>query len=147
MADPREEILARLVVIAGAITGIKTVRRNDLNLPESAHPSIVILDADETAADSDPGSRPPTAPRIMAMTPEIYVVLAEKATDVGTELNLMRARVINAIAADAPLIALTKDKEGGRYEGAASSLARGRTMLGDAGLSFSFRYVLRPGSI
>ncbi|MEY9829827.1 hypothetical protein ABIA25_001642 [Sinorhizobium fredii] len=93
------------------------------------------------------GSRPPTAPRIMTMTPEIYVIVAKAAADVGTQVNLMRSRFINAISADAQLIALTKDREGGRYEGAASGLSRGRTMIGEVGLSFSFRYVLKPGSI
>jgi len=147
MADPRELILVRLVVVAAGVTGIRKAVRNELNVAETVLPLAAILDGDETAADSDPGSRPPTAPRIMTMTPEIYVLLSDKASDVGTELNLMRGRMINAIANDAQLIALTKDGEGGRYEGAASGLSRGRSMIGEVGLSFSFRYVLRPGSI
>lgn len=147
MADTREAILARLVVVAAGITGIKTVKRNDLDLPETSLPAIVILDGDETADDNDPIGRPPTSPRIITMTPEFYVVLAEKAATVGTQINLYRGRVINAVATDAQLISLTKDNEGGRYDGAASGLARGRTMTGEVGLSFSFRYVLRPGAI
>ncbi|NEI52715.1 hypothetical protein GR217_34415 [Rhizobium leguminosarum] len=145
--DPRENILARLVTLAKDITGIKTVKRNDLDLPETALPAIVILDGDETADDNDPVGRPPTAPRIVTMTPEFYVVVAEKAANVGTQINMYRALVIDAVATDAQLIGLTKNKEGGRYDGAASGLARGRTMTGEIGLSFSFRYVLRPGSI
>jgi len=147
MADLREEILTRLVTIAGGISGIKTVKRNDLDLPETMLPAIVILDGDETADDNDPVGRPPKAPRIITMTPEFYVVLSDKAANVGTQINLYRGRVINAVANDAQLIGLTKDSEGGRYDGAASGLARGRTMTGEIGLSFSFRYVLRPGSI
>lgn len=81
------------------------------------------------------------------MTPEIYVVLPEKASAVGTQLNLLRGRVVNAIATDETLVNLTKDREGGRYEGGASGLSRGRSMIGEVGLSFSFRYVLRPGSV
>ncbi|MEJ6845087.1 hypothetical protein V3589_02540 [Sinorhizobium fredii] len=147
MADPRELILARLVEIAEAVEGIKKARRNVTGESETTLPLAVILDGDETADDRDPVSRPPTAPRIVTMTPEIYVIVAKAAADVGTQVNLMRSRFINAIAADAQLIALTKDREGGRYEGAASGLSRGRTMIGEVGLSFSFRYVLKPGSI
>ncbi|KEC73148.1 hypothetical protein RLPCCGM1_c1264 [Rhizobium leguminosarum bv. phaseoli CCGM1] len=147
MADPREQILQRLVAVLGDVEGIRKVKRNELDQNESTLPLAVILDGDETAADNDPVSRPPTAPRIMTMTPEIYVVVANKAVQVGTDVNLFRSRVINAIAADAEIVALTKDREGGRYEGAASGLSRGRSMMGEVGLSFSFRYVLRPGSI
>lgn len=147
MADPRESILARLVAIGGTVTDIKTVKRNELGLSETMLPAFVVLDGDETGDDRDPVSRRPTAPRIVTMTPEIYVLLPDKAADVGTTLNLMRGRVINAIANDADLLALTKDREGGRYEGAATGLSRGRSMIGECGLSFSFRYVLRPGSI
>ncbi|MBB2698959.1 UNVERIFIED_ORG: hypothetical protein GGI66_003636 [Rhizobium esperanzae] len=147
MADPREQILQRLVAVLGSVEGVRKVKRNELDQNETTLPLAVILDGDETAADSDPVSRPPTAPRLMTMTPEIYVVVANKAAQVGTDVNAMRARVINAIASDAEIIALTKDREGGRYEGAASGLSRGRSMMGEVGLSFSFRYVLRPGSI
>lgn len=150
MADPRELILVRLIAVLEGVNGadgVRKVKRNELDQNESTLPLAVILDGDETADDSDPVSRPPTAPRIMTMTPEIYIIVADKAATVGTKVNLLRSRVINAIAADAEIIALTKDREGGRYEGAASGLSRGRSMMGEVGLSFSFRYVLRPGSI
>lgn len=147
MADPRELILVRLKAVAESVEGIRKVKRNELGENESVLPLVVIFDGDEAAADSDPQARPPTAPRIVTMTPEVYLILADKATAVGTEVNLMRARFINAVANDAQLTALTHKGEGGRYEGAATSLSRGRQMLADVGLSFSFRYVLRPGSI
>ncbi|TCN30341.1 hypothetical protein [Sinorhizobium americanum] len=147
MADPRELILARLAVVAATVEDIRKVKRNEFSQDETVLPLAVILDGDETADERDPVSRPPTAPRIMTMTPEIYLIVADKATTVGTKVNLMRSRFINAVANDAELAALTKDREGGRYEGAASGLSRGRSMIGEVGLSFSFRYVLRPGSI
>ncbi|MGR9317289.1 hypothetical protein ACU8LZ_12660 [Rhizobium leguminosarum] len=147
MADPRELILVRLGLVIAGVEDIRKVKRNELDQNESILPLAVILDGDETANDSDPVSRPPTAPRIMTMTPEIYIIVTDKAASVGTKINLLRCRVISAIANDAEIIALTKDREGGRYEGAASGLSRGRSMMGEVGLSFSFRYVLRPGSI
>ncbi|ANK84455.1 MULTISPECIES: hypothetical protein [unclassified Rhizobium] len=115
--DTHEQILARLVAIGSVLEGVKEW--------------FVVIGDDETAADSDPVSPPPTAARIVTMTPNVYVAVE------GTDLDRMRARVINVIATDAQLKALTKDGAGGRYEGA-------RSMIGDIGLAFSFRYVLKP---
>ncbi|MGR9311374.1 hypothetical protein ACU8MX_18330 [Rhizobium leguminosarum] len=130
MADAHEQILARLVAIGSVLEGVKEW--------------FVVINDDETAADSDPVSRPSTAPRIVTMTPTIYVAVERTAVQVGTEVNRMRARVINVVATDAQLKALTKDGEGGRYEGAASGLSRGRSMIGEIGIALSFRYVLKP---
>ncbi|MGR9427731.1 hypothetical protein [Rhizobium leguminosarum] len=124
MADAREMLLARLVAIGSLLEGVREW--------------FVAIDDDETAADSNPVSRPSTAPRVATMTPNVYVAVE------GTDVDRMRARVINVVATDAQLKALTKDREGGRYQGDASGLSRGRSMIGDIGLAFSFRYVLKP---
>lgn len=60
MADHRELILARLLEIGRSIEGIKTAKRNELGLPETALPAFVVLDGDETGDDRDQsrGSRP-----------------------------------------------------------------------------------------
>jgi hypothetical protein len=150
MADPREQILARLVEIGAGLDGIKTARRNATELPETLLPAFVVHDGDESGDDSDPTSRrpmSPISPRIVTMTPEIYICVPASAANVGTLVNQLRARAINAIAADATLQGMTMNAEGARYEGAVTGLSRARSMLGDAGLSFSFRYLLYPGSI
>lgn len=121
MADAREHILARLVAIGSVLEGITGW--------------FVAIDDDEGVADSDPFSPPSTAPRIVTMTPTVYVAVEKTAA--GTEIDRMRARVINVIATDAQLKTLTKDGAGGRYEGA-------RSMIGDIGLAFSFRYTMKP---
>lgn len=145
--DNREGILARLLVIASGIDGVTNAYRNRDDIAETSRPAIVILDADEAADDSDPGRRPATAPRRVSMTPEIYILLGAVPADVGTSINLLRARFVKAVMTDATLLALTLDSVGIRYEGCATGLARGRSMEGEMGVSFTFTYVMRPDTL
>lgn len=145
--DRREDILARLLVITSGISGVTRAYRNKDEIPETSRPAIVILDGDEAANDGDPDRRPATAPRRITMTPEIYILLAGTPAEVGTDINLIRARFVHAVMTDATLIALTLDGVGIRYEGCATGLARGRSMEGEMGLSFGFTYVLRPAEL
>jgi hypothetical protein len=147
MSDPREQILARLVEIGGTIPAFKSVARNFIGIAETAMPAFVVLDGDESAEDTDRPSRGPTAPRVVVMTPEVFILLPKESDLVGTALNELRALVINAIATDATLTGLTLNGHGARYEGAATSLSRARSLLGEAGLAFSFPYLMRPGAI
>lgn len=145
--DLREAILARLVEIADAVATdaeLVGVHRNDLDLPDEVLPAIVVLDGDEAADDSDPEGRQPLAPRRVGMTPELYVMYPAKADVVGTRLNSVRTKLIYAILTDATLLALTLNGRSARYDGAASGLARGRTMLGEMGVSFKFTYLMKP---
>lgn len=145
--DSREAILARLLVIAAGVDGVTNAYRNRDDIAETSRPAIVILDADEAADDSDPGRRPAAAPRRVAMTPEIYILLGATPANVGTSINLLRARFVKAVMTDAPLIAMTLDGVGIRYEGCATGLARGRSMEGEMGVSFTFTYVMRPDTL
>ena len=147
MSDPREDILARLVVLAGTISGIRTVKRNQTDIAETQFPAIVIMDADEQASDGDPAHRPRNAPRMITMSPEMYILLSDKAVDVGTSVNALRAAFIKAVLTDSALAALTMDGQGIRYEASVTGLSRGRSMIGEVGISFSFTYVLRPDSL
>ena len=106
--------------------------------------AIVILDADEAADDADPTSRPSRAPRRIAMTPEIYILLGARPEELGTAINTLRARLVKTILADAQLAGIVGSNGDIRYEGCATALARGRSMEGEMGVSFSFAYVLRP---
>ena len=144
MTDRREMILARLLVIAKGIDGIAAAFRNRDEISEKQRPAIVILDADEAADDSDPSGRPSRSPRRVAMTPEIYILLGSKPEDLGTAINALRARLVTAVLTDDQLISLVGSNGDIRYEGCATALARGRSMEGEMGVSFSFAYVLRP---
>ena len=144
MTDRREMILTRLLEIAVGVDGIVAAFRNRDEISEKQRPAIIILDADEAADDADPSSRPSRAPRRVAMTPEIYILLGAKPEDLGTAINTLRARFVKAVLGDAQLSLIVGSNGDIRYEGCATALARGRSMEGEMGVSFSFTYVLRP---
>ena len=147
MADKREEILQRLLAIYQGIDGIVTAVRNEDEISDSKRPAIQLLDADETADDNDPEGRPSNAPRRVGMSPETYILLGARAADIGTEINAMRAKVINAVHTDEELKALVLDRNGIRYLGCTTALGHGRTMEAAFGLFFRFNYVMRPGEL
>ena len=144
MTDRRELILVRLLEIAKGIEGIAGAFRNRDEISEKQRPAIVILDADEAADDADPGSRPARSPRRVAMTPEIYILLGAKPEELGSVINALRARFVKSVLRDSQLGSIVGTNGDIRYEGCATALARGRSMEGEMGVSFSFTYVLRP---
>ena len=144
MTDRRELILVRLLEIAKGIEGIAGAFRNRDEISEKQRPAIVILDADEAADDADPGSRPARSPRRVAMTPEIYILLGAKPEELGSVINALRARFVKSVLGDSQLGSIVGTNGDIRYEGCATALARGRSMEGEMGVSFSFTYVLRP---
>ena len=144
MADKRELLLSRLLTIAQGISGVASAVRNKDEISDKARPAIVILDADEVADDADPSNRPVRSPRRVAMTPEIYLLLGAKPEHVGPEINALRAKFIKAVLTDGELLAIVGSNGDSRYEGCATSLARGRNMEGEMGISFSLTYTLRP---
>lgn len=155
MSDKREEILQRLVAIAEATPGVKTVRRNEHGLNDDDLPAIIILDGHETADDNDPRGRPAYAPRRVAMTPEIWFLAAEQddhdakapPVNVGSLLNAMRRPLLKAILQDAELQALCGKSGDIRYEGANTGLSRMRQMEAEIGLSVTFSYILKASDL
>lgn len=147
MTDKREQILVRLLEIASTIQGVTTAVRNKDEITDKMRPAIIILDADENAADSDPNGRSARSPRFVTMTPEVYIILGAKPENVGTEINVLRARWLKAVLSDTSLSAIVGSNGDVRYEGCATSLARGRNMEGELGVSISFTYVLRPDDL
>ena len=147
MTDRRELILVRLLEIAKGIEGIAGAFRNRDEISEKQRPAIVILDADEAADDADPASRPARSPRRVAMTPEIYILLGAKPEELGSVINAVRARFVKSVLRDSQLGSIVGTNGDIRYEGCATALARGRSMEGEMGVSFSFTYVLRPEEI
>ena len=148
MPDTREDILVRLLTVASGVMGIATAERNAQVAEEWDFPAAIVLDADEQADERASGrGRPANAPNLVAMTPEVYLILAEDAENVGTALNRLRARLIKAVLGDAALLALTADGRGIRYEAAATGLGRGRSMIGEMGVSFTFTYLLKPAEL
>jgi hypothetical protein len=143
--DKREAILQRIVDVAMALPGIVTAVRNRDEISEHRRPAIAIFDADEvadeTAERQDHAGR---APNIVAMTPEVLILLGTSPESVGTELNTLRAKLIKAVLTDAQLIALTGPNGRVRYAGCSTHLGHGRSMEGFMAVQFTFAYVLRP---
>jgi hypothetical protein len=141
--DKREAILQRLLAIAEAIDGVATAVRNQDEISERARPAIAIFDADETVAEHI-GDHPGRAPNIVEMSPELQILLGAKPERVGTALNALRAKLINAVLTDPHLITLAGPNGYVRYTGCGTHLGHGRSMEGAMSVQFSFAYVLRP---
>jgi hypothetical protein len=143
VSGEREAILSRLETVLAAVPGIARFQRNSIDIPEGKVPCIVLLDGDEFADDRAFGrNRPPSAPNLVTMTPEVYVVLQDNPDEVGTELNTLRDAIISAIRTDATLLGLVHNRDI-QYEGCQTALAAGRSMAGEMGLSFQLIYVHR----
>jgi hypothetical protein len=147
MSDPREAILARLLIVASGVDETLSARRNETDISDSALPAVILLDGEEIADENDPEGRPANAPRRIAMTPEVQFRLQAKAANVGANLNLYRAKLIKAVLTDATLLALTVNGRSIRYQGAMMAAERGRSMEGGIGVAFTFTYLLRPGDL
>ena len=158
VADRRSMLLARLETMlssmvitlsTGTIPAGNFVRNRD-ELPAEKTPGIILLDADETkdprfVQNQGRGSRP--GPGMMKMTPEIYVVLDVRKPqnkNVGEDLILARAVIMDAVLHDTTLQAITGAGGSIVYDGCYTDLARNRQMKGQMGLSFTFGYPFIP---
>ncbi len=147
MVDKREDIIARLVVICAAVTGIKSASRNQTNIADTKLPAVVIFDSNEEGEENDPERRAPNAFRRVGMSPQIMLLVQADTADLGTTQNGFRAAILKAIMTDETLTNLTHDRAGIRYDGCESGLARGRKMEGQMILKFTFNYVLNANEL
>jgi hypothetical protein len=141
--DKREAILRRLVEIAAGLEGVVTAVRNQDEISERARPAIAIFDADESTAEHA-GDHPGRAPNIVEMAPEVLILLGGKPGMVGSALNALRAKLIQAVLTDPHLVGLAGANGHVRYAGCSTHLGHGRSMEGSMSVHFSFAYVLRP---
>ncbi len=142
MMDRREQILQRLLeVAAGVITAI----RDQDEISERRRPAVAIFDADEIVDEaSERQDHPGRAPNLVVMTPEVLILLGVSPESIGTALNALRAKLVQAVLTDAQLIALAGTNGRVRYAGCSTHLGHGRSMEGFMGVQFAFAYVLRP---
>jgi len=146
MADKREQILVRLTAIAEGLSGVALAGRNDIGIAESKRPAIVILDGNEQA--EEPRSEKPRAPRRVVMSPQIFVMATKDAgSNVGSELNAIRAALVKAAATDATLKSLVGTNGEIQYQGCETGLARGRQVEGEMSVALSFAYILDPADL
>ncbi len=148
MSDQRELILARLLAIYKTVDGVKRVSRNEQVAEDWEFPAILLLDADEDSDDTVSNrNRPVNRTSLIVMSPETYVIFGGLPEDVGSELNRFRARVVKAVLTDAELATLVGTNGDVVYLGCATSLTRGRELIGDIGLNFSIKYLLKPDTL
>jgi hypothetical protein len=145
--DTRELILARILVVSAGLEGVLTAWRNRSQISDLKRPAVIILDADEQADPSDPSPRHASAIRRVIMNPQVFLLLSDKAVDVGTSLNAFRANYVKAIMEDQTLIDLTLDGIGMRYDGCSSGFARGRSMEGEMIVNIAFTYLWRVSDL
>lgn len=143
MRDVRELILVRCLEIAAGIYQVKTAERNVAIWNEDDElPAIGVLDGDEQAIDDEPQRRPPTVPRRFEMFPMFHITLADKRSEVGPDLNILRRRLVLAVLTDATLATLY-DRHGVRYDGLETPRTEsGRMVLSQRILRFTITYIL-----
>ena len=143
MVDQRELILARLVVVCGAVNGIVTAARNRLDVAKLQRPAVVVLDGVETRLD---GAKPHSSEKQrMELTPAVAIhVLGNDPIDGGGLLSLYRGRVLSAVLNDATLLSYVSINGGIRYDGAAVALpaAEGREYRLDLSIVFTYPFSL-----
>lgn len=129
--------------------------RNRNELPADKVPGIILLDGDEKP---DPRFKRPNIgrdlqtvpPQMMAMTPEIYVVLDVRKPqnkNVGEDLTVARSAILKAIILDRTLYQICDTNGQITYDGLVTDLARNRTMQGQMGMVFTFSYPFIPGEL
>lgn len=151
MTDRRELILARMFTLLETVSGTGKTVRNRGQLEDVYRPGIVMLDGDEDPENQVTGrGRPPNAPQIMAMTPEIYILLenAEPGdTTRGADLNDWRVRIMTALLFDTQLQTLITSNGELRYMGCLTDYATGRAMEGAMRLNFTVTYPFKPSEL
>lgn len=148
MISNREPIMARLHVLMGTVESAQDVERNQTinDDEESRARRITVMEGDEILAEQEPlKRRPATVPRVYYMDAQVELNTVAGADDIGTDLNTVLDEIVDKIATDAELTALTYDGTGGVYLGMESDLGAARAMAGTYALKFRFAYVRRPG--
>lgn len=144
MSDTREDILARLLVIAAGLSGVNYTARNLSEKSDRKTPSIIIYDADESPDESLTARKGPRTPMLVTMQPEIAVDAAGTPEAVGTAVNAIRFAFIQAVLNDDVLPGLVGSNGEYHYLGGQSDLGVGRSITGKFFMSFSFTYPLFP---
>lgn len=148
MSDVRETILLRLMTVFGTVAGVTKVLRNADEINELMRPAIILFDGSEDAREEEqPRNRSITPPRIVTMTPDVLVLMGDAAADIGSTVNVMRARIIKAVLTDTTLAALTLNGNGVIYLGCETNLERGRETEAELNLSFAIPYLLKPSAL
>lgn len=161
MADKREQILARILAIADALKTadaiFATVKRNAMLTDQEQKPAFVLLDGSEDSKNDSAGKgRPGMVTQINIMRPEVYILskeprptgnlpnLQDGPENVGSIINGLRVRFMNALTADATLRTLIGSNGEIVLTTTETDLVAGGAMLGTMKLQFAIAYVFDP---
>jgi hypothetical protein len=158
MTDVREDILMRLVEIAGTIPTIVTADRNNPDTSEMGLPAAVIFDGDEETNDAtDATMRAPNRATMVRMTPAIEIAALSNVA--GSDLSMLRRETIKRVLKDANLSTIVRPSRdpltgqalGGngaiRYLGCQTDFQWMRSINGVLRVQFLFRYALFPDDL
>ena len=162
--DTREAILVQLESLLASVSGVASVWRDRGLITEDMKlPSIILLDGREEATmDPTRLKGVKDAPKIMALRPQIILVLYPRAgptnlaiqvngkiiqAPVGPELSVWRQKIRAAVINDPTLINIIGGPRGeGQilYEGCVTDMEQGGSLYGSMLLNFCVRYILPP---
>lgn len=119
MADIREQILSRLVMVCAGVTGIVSAGRNLTDVPQNARPAAIVWGGAEQVRLAVTGQRyRHSEVQTMDLTPQVLVLVrADTGAEAGALMSLFRGRLVNAILSDATLRGLVTTNGAIRYEG------------------------------
>lgn len=118
MADIREQILARLVTVCAAVTGIISAGRNLTDVPLMARPAVLVNGGAEQMVSSPRPAARFSQVQIMDLTPGVtLLVRSDTGAEAGALMSLFRGRLVAAILADTTLRGLVTTNGAIRYEG------------------------------
>jgi len=147
VADTREDLLARLVLVCGAVAGVRAVGRNTLDVADLNRPAVIVQDGIEQMRDIANGARYSEVGR-MELSPSVTVFLrAGIGVDPGRLMSLYRSRVVAAVLTAAELIAATGRNGGIRYEGCVALPPDAETKEHRLDLHFVFAYPFRLSDV
>ena len=141
-----EQIMRRLLAIAETIAEVEQASRNQVLADTSSIKRITVLEGEEIVAEEPFGNRRAGDRQHVMMIPELLIDCAGTTKEVGSELNVMRDRLIRAILTDTELLGLTVNGRSIRYGGMNSDLAFLALMQGKMSLKFRILYALDPSS-
>jgi len=155
MADKREDILARIEVIMGTVTGITSNVRNRGLRSNEQRPAQVLLDGDEVPVLTSQSQRLKAMqslmwPQLMEMRPQLFYLPKEKRptnddpANIGSEANAWRIQFLEKLWADVELAELLGSNGSMVYNGCETDLKSGSAMSGEIRLDFVVRYMLVP---
>lgn len=148
MTDKRELIIARLSAIVNDVDGLETFERNRTEFDDTQLPAGSVLEGDEEVDPDDlPLTRPSARPYQITALPQVFIRVATDNDNAGTNLNIIRGRVLKAVLEDAELNALSVNGRNVRPVAQQSNLHAARNMLGAMAITFAIKYVFHPSDI